>query len=395
MKKTKKLTIHMLGEFYMETKDGHFPREVKKSTQLIILIAYLLMHRKAPVPKAELIDVLWPNDVSDNPEGALRNLIYRARKELSILFPDGDVQCILSKGNMYAWNNQVEFDLDIVRLEDLCKRIEKEQEAATITKLCDKVLKEHSQDFMREFRNEGWVILQKNYYSQLILKTIDNAADKFIKAEDYNRVIAICDKMDFLHLLNSDLHEKKLYSYYKLNQVSMALSYYHKVMDIYYGRFGIEVSEGVQNIYEQLMEKSMGNASDASGLMKQLSEKTIDYGTFYCDFEVFKNVYRVNARAAKRNIDVGFLVLMVMKNTSKSTSEADVMKHTELLGDIIRTNLRQNDVYSRCSPMKYTLMVDVLDGEGCKIAMKRIVDLFDKKKKISTLHITCDFEKIV
>ena len=84
MKKERPIKIHLLGEFSIENKEFQFPNKVKKSTQLIILIAYLIMYRHTSLTKEALIEVLWPNGISENPEGALRNLIYRARKELEL-----------------------------------------------------------------------------------------------------------------------------------------------------------------------------------------------------------------------------------------------------------------------------------------------------------------------
>ena len=100
MRKKNILKIHLLGEFYMENKNYRFPQETKKSTQLILLIAYLIMYRHTVVSKEKLIKILWKEDESDKPEGALRNLVYRARKELQKFYPDNpELSFILSKGN--------------------------------------------------------------------------------------------------------------------------------------------------------------------------------------------------------------------------------------------------------------------------------------------------------
>lgn len=113
MRKKNILKIHLLGEFYMENKNYRFPQETKKSTQLILLIAYLIMYRHTVVSKEKLIRILWKEDESDKPEGALRNLVYRARKELQKFYPDKeDVSFILSKGNTYAWNTEIPCEID-------------------------------------------------------------------------------------------------------------------------------------------------------------------------------------------------------------------------------------------------------------------------------------------
>lgn len=69
MRKKNILKIHLLGEFYMENKNYRCPQETKKSTQLILLIAYLMMYRHTVVSKEKLIKILWKEDESDKPEG--------------------------------------------------------------------------------------------------------------------------------------------------------------------------------------------------------------------------------------------------------------------------------------------------------------------------------------
>ena len=57
MKKERPIKIHLLGEFSIENKEFQFPNKVKKSTQLIILIAYLIMYRHTSLTKEALIEV--------------------------------------------------------------------------------------------------------------------------------------------------------------------------------------------------------------------------------------------------------------------------------------------------------------------------------------------------
>ena len=128
MRKKNILKIHLLGEFYMENKNYRFPQETKKSTQLILLIAYLMMYRHTVVSKEKLIKILWKEDESDKPEGALRNLVYRARKELQKFYPDNpELPLFCQKANTYAWNSEIPCEIDIVQMDELCKKIEEEE----------------------------------------------------------------------------------------------------------------------------------------------------------------------------------------------------------------------------------------------------------------------------
>ena len=49
-----------------------------KSLQITRLLSYLIANKDSEVSKDKLIDILWPEETSANPSGALRNLVYRA-----------------------------------------------------------------------------------------------------------------------------------------------------------------------------------------------------------------------------------------------------------------------------------------------------------------------------
>src|SRR5262245_22826874 len=45
-----------------------------------LLLAYLAAHRRRPVSRAELIEMLWPTDAPASPEAALKVLLARLRR---------------------------------------------------------------------------------------------------------------------------------------------------------------------------------------------------------------------------------------------------------------------------------------------------------------------------
>lgn len=393
MKSKIQLNINFFGEFSIKNESSYFPKEVKKSNQLIILIANLILFRDEAIPKTKLIDIMWPNNTSDNLEGALRNLIYRARKEMIAFFPGEDIDCILSKGNTYVWNNEIICNIDIVGMEELCKKIESEKDIQLVYKQSTKLLKKYSGSFLDGFE-EDWILHKKAYYEDKLAQTIDIAASKLLEKEEYDDVIKLCDNMDIHRLLNSQLHEKKLYSYYKLNKISQALSYYHKVMDLYYEHFGVKVSQGIQDIYQQLIDEEAHTPLTVKELVASLDSQAKENGSFYCDFDLFQNVYKIYSRDAKRNSNASYIVLLTMSDDSNTEKEVEMERYSEKLKQIIIRKLRKNDVFSRCSLLNYTLILSCENEKGCETALQRILECFYKKTKKDTLSLTYDIEKI-
>lgn len=396
MKKKSTLRIHLLGEFYIENSHNHFPQEIKKSKQLIVLIAYLIIFRHTVVTKNKLIEILWPNDESDNPEGALRNLVYRARREMVKFFPKGDQQCIISKGNTYAWNPEVDCVIDVDEMEHLCKLIEVERDLDKEYNYCMELMTRYNEEFMFEFLDDEWVILQKNYYDNVFMRTIEKVCKNQITNERYQEIIQLCNQIEFKYYANNHIYEYKLLALYELNQTSSALSYYHKVIDIYYSKFGLEPTKNMKKIYKLLLERSIHKPVDVNELAKVLVEPGDDekMGTFYCDFDVFKKVYQMNVRAARRSSKFRYLVLLTITNRGKEIPNDLMNTQSDILKDVIRVELRKNDVYSKCNPTQYSLIISTPSEEGCHKAVGRIITRFDNKKQVSALKLEYDIKNI-
>lgn len=395
MKYEDTLQIEMLGEFSIRNEFNKFPQETKKSMQVIMLIAYLIVNRTTLTNKARLMEILWPNNSADNPEGALRNLVYRARLELKKFFPGENVECILSKSNSYIWNSELECDLDIVKFENLAEKIKEEEDIDKALELCRQMLTQYKEEFMFEFPNENWIVLQRTFYNNLKLECISKVAECLGDLGRYEDIINLCDLLDYQEFTNTKVHELKLYAYYKLDMIAMAMSYYHKVIDLYYSRLGIEVSERMKEIYAMIQETSAKTPVSVEELEREMNESTKDQGTFYCDFDVFKNIYRINVRAAQRSTRARFLVLITVKDDSGKLSEKRLLKESDLLKDIIYSMLRKNDVFSKCNLTQYSVIIATPRKEGCQKAINRILEKYEQIKTEDCVSVSYQMKPIL
>ena len=388
------LQIQMLGEFAIRNEFYKFPQETKKSMQVIMLIAYLIVNRTTLTNKTRLMEILWPNDSAENPEGALRNLVYRARLELKKFFPGEKVECILSKNNSYIWNSELECDLDLVRLEEMAEQIKEETDLDRALTLCIRMLNEYKEDFMFEFSDENWILVQRNHYKNLKLECIGKVAEGLDQQQRYQEIVDLCDLLDYKEFTNTRIHELKLYAYYKLDKIAIAMSYYHDVIDMYYSRLGIEVSERMKEIYAMVQKSNAKNPVDVNELEREMFETGTDLGTFYCDFDVFKNIYRINLRAAQRSTRARFLVLMTMKDESGKLSEKRLLEESDLLKDIIFSMLRKNDVYSKCNMTQYSMIIATPRKEGCQKAIDRILEKYEQKRREECVSVSYQMKPI-
>ena len=93
------LNVQMLGTFSVSLGDACVDDSSNRSRKIWLLLAYLAYNRNRMVPQEELVSLLWgEEDGNDNPAGALKTALWRARQMLEPLGPSIGKELILRKG---------------------------------------------------------------------------------------------------------------------------------------------------------------------------------------------------------------------------------------------------------------------------------------------------------
>ena len=79
-----------------------------------------------------------------------------------------------------------------------------------------------------------------------------------------------------------------------------ALEYYNDAADLFFRKTGTGVPEEIRTIYQQMLQRVHTSDFDLSMIQEELREADTRLGAFFCDYEVFKNIYRLHARTLLR-----------------------------------------------------------------------------------------------
>ena len=113
--------VQMLGAFRMTINGVSITDQANQSKKPWSILEYLITFRNREVSSNELIDLIWADSQSSNPNGALKTLIFRTRKLLEPFhLPTHNL--IVQKRGAYAWNPQVTLTVDTDQFEDLFKK---------------------------------------------------------------------------------------------------------------------------------------------------------------------------------------------------------------------------------------------------------------------------------
>ena len=84
------MQMNIFGGFSLSDGQVSVNESTLHSNKLNRLLIYILLHRDRDLSHQELIDTFWQEEHSRNPEGALKNLVYRLRSELRVFGTGAD-----------------------------------------------------------------------------------------------------------------------------------------------------------------------------------------------------------------------------------------------------------------------------------------------------------------
>ncbi|WP_412842846.1 AfsR/SARP family transcriptional regulator [Beduini sp.] len=386
------LSVQTLGKLKIVSGETCFPSERQRSAQVELLIVYLILNRNRNLTTSKLIDFLWSDGDSDKPEGALRNLVYRARKEMKKFFDD--VNCIQSQGHSYHWNIEIECKIDYEEILKLANRVKQETDLERKYEKCLNLLGKYEYDFLPEFNYNTWIMQMNNVLETNCLEAVQQTLEKLQKQERFNEILNITNHPHIQRLMDSHLCEMKLFAFYKAGQIDNALSFYRQTVDHYYSQYGMSVSQRMKEIYQLVLDTAPATQIGVEELEQNLTNTGDFDATFYCDFDVFKNIYQVNLRSARRSMKARVLALLTLCDETDQLSEKELQEESKILRNVIAGSLRKNDVFSKFNMTQFSLIVASPDIEGAEIAVNRIQKRYDEKKKHPHVMLKKDLKKI-
>lgn len=371
------LKVKMLGRFEISAGAHKIDDTSNRTHQLWHLVQYLITFRRKSITQEELISALWGDKELESSSNALKNLVYRARTTFSKANMPYAKEIILHQNGRYQWNNAVPIDVDAEKFERFTQQaVDTMQPMATRMELYYKAISLYQGEFLPRSRYEIWVAPVANYYRNLYLNCVHGALDLLYNYTGHSSDIeALCKQAILLEPYDETVHKYLILSLLRQQRQQEALAHYRYVTDLFYRELGINASPALQELYQDLLKSSHDDVKDWSSIQSDLREpEDVQDGAFYCDYEVFKNLYRLEARTAVRTGQSIFICVFTLsaENSQQGLSLEKNARSMGILNELIQKTLRRGDVFSRFSPSQYILMLPTLTFENCEKVIDRI-----------------------
>ena len=397
------LTVITFGKFEIHSETACLNSDTLHSDMLTKLLLYILFHRKQPISVDVLEDALWDDGETDNPAGALKNLMYRLRTILNKTF--GKAEYILTSRGVYRWNQDYEVSLDAEKFEALCEQAKTETDSAKRIACLEDAVRLYRGEFMTRITDRHWVMALSTYYHSVLISSVKTLANLYMDRKQYEDVEQLC-----LYSLRMDPVDEWLYctlilSLMRQNKNKLAIQYYHEAEKVLYDAFGIKNSKNLQTVHEQLMQTNQGSETGKiQSIHADMTEEQKPEGAYICGYPVFREIYRLESRRISRLGESEYIILMTLQLKEQNIPESQkkmkdylINRAMDQMETSIMDTLRVGDVASRYSDSQFIMLLPTCTYERCQIVTKRILDHYyqtNKTERGKKILITTDYEEV-
>lgn len=374
---TKPIRIRMFGGFNLSVGNDCFDQVVSKSRKGLALLQYLILRYDAVVPNFKLIEILWPNEESTNPENALKTLVSRFRTILNQISP-GLGACIAAARGGYQFNLLQNMSVDLFEFEECLKKLEDSKELTDETRpMFARLISLYTGNLLQGSDQEDWAVsISVNLHDRYI-KVVHLYLQLFAEEENYDEIIHICrcalETDSFDERLNLELMQALV----KTNRNNEALIQYKHVTNMHFRYLGVKPPEGIQEFYKQIIQVSDTLDMNIDAIRNELREFGDVHGAFVCEYAVFREIYNLQMRNLER-LGSSMYIAMIMI-TSMDGEPMDPLKLDDImrgLGNVLKEHLRKGDTITHFSPSQYALLLPTVNMETGHMIMERVKRYF-------------------
>ena len=156
------VVVNMFGGFEIRTCLGSLELSNYAPTKCCLMLVYLLFNSKRTVSVRELAEVLWPDQLFDNPGTMVKGVAFRLRK---LLTPICEKSLIIAKQGTYVINDELVIIEDIINFDFACNQLEKSELSAQDRQMFyERAIAIYKGNLLPNFEDEIWLVGQMSHF---------------------------------------------------------------------------------------------------------------------------------------------------------------------------------------------------------------------------------------
>lgn len=393
----KPIEVHMFEKFRVSCNDVVLSPDNVRSSMMEKIAAFLLANHDKALTNQVLIDVLWPDDESGNPLGALKNLIYRLRNLFKKSF--GDREYIITGRGFYQWNPEIPITIDSEVFENYALEAEASIEDDIIIKSGRAAMKLYTGPYLPGLFTEYWVVSQSSHFHALYLAVAKKCIYALMRQKEYEEAKEACQEAIKVDGLDEELHIMLIRALIADNKQQLATHHYHETVRRLYDELGIKPSEELQLIYSELLTRQHEVELDIHAVHEQLLDQSWVDGPLFCEYGMFQKIYTLMTYNSGRLGFAGQLGLITLIPEDKPEYDTETYKKVVQNGMVKLRNsmertLRTNDMVCRFSPSQFLILLTACKYEAAVTVIERIIRRLSKADPQQLLRVDYCLDEI-
>jgi len=247
------LTARLLGRFVV-TVDGHLV-DTQSSRRTRNVLAYLLAHRRAGVPRDVMMDTFWPNATPD----AARNCLHVALTGVRSALRECTSHPIIQRSyDAYRIADAVEVWVDAEEFEARARAgrlAERGSNPETAVAAYEAASQLYDGDFFADDPYTDWAAPIRDALRAQALEVQSRLIDPYTRRGDHGAALQLGRWVLRHDPCNEDVHRRLMASYARTGRDHMALTQYHRCADALREAFGVAPTAETRALYDVLRSR--------------------------------------------------------------------------------------------------------------------------------------------
>jgi DNA-binding SARP family transcriptional activator len=224
------VVINMFGGFEIRTVRGKLGYSSFASSKCCLMLIYLVFNRDRTVPVRELAEILWPNQLFDNPYDMVKGVAFRLRK---ILDPICDKKVVIARQGTYAINDELCLILDTRSFDTICEQLRQMGLSVKDRQMMyQRVIQCYRGNLLPNFEDEIWLIGRIIYYQVKYWGIVKEYLLLLDQIGQFEKFLSVASQaMNIVHP-DADIYQLIITSLIRQNRMEMARSFYLKAEKI-------------------------------------------------------------------------------------------------------------------------------------------------------------------
>lgn len=349
-----------------------------KAFQLFLLLAYT---GTRGVTRTVLQDALYDRKATDA-ANALRINASRLRKLLLQSELPAHNYIVVDKNVYYLTEPEYtgDFQVDVVLLEQLWEKIQKETEISAKRELLEKACKLYEGEFLPALSGEVWVENLRGRFQEIYFNCVQFLCEILKQQQDYKSLVRVT--ADAMRLYPTEEWAKlKMDGFVGLQKYKEAMEAYKDAVKDIFSEQGMAVSDQMWERFKSLNQYIENQSRNLENIKEWLCEKERIPGAYCCSYPGFIDCYRMEARAAERKKRHGMLMICTIRDRQGAviTEAEKLQEYMDKLDQCVCVTLRRGDIYTRYSRDQILILVNDLKPEKAVSVENRIIGAFRKE----------------